>query len=113
MISNSWIVLLIGVAMILTPPATHAANEASETIERTTEISLSEQQWLTINESVDRALRFLITPQDRDGSFQTFQTGQPGVTSLCVLAYLSRGHVPGEGPYGDELTRAINFVLSK
>jgi len=39
-------------------------------------------------------------------------TGQPGVTALCVLAYLSRGHLPGEGPYGGHLDKAIEFVLS-
>ncbi|MCA9027389.1 MAG: terpene cyclase/mutase family protein [Planctomycetaceae bacterium] len=113
MYSHSWIVLLFGVALVITPPAAHAADEDSETTKENPGFSLSEQQWQTIDESVDRALKFLITQQDQDGSFPTFQTGQPGVTSLCVLAYLSRGHVPGEGPYGDAITRAINFVLSK
>jgi len=113
MFSKSWIVLLFGVALVVTLPTTHAADQASETTEGNTEIQLSAQQWLKIDESVDRALEFLISQQDRDGSFRTFQTGQPGVTSLCVLAFLSRGHVPGEGPYGDAITRAINFVLSK
>ena len=38
--------------------------------------------------------------------------GQPAVTSLSVMAFLSRGHQPGNGPYGDRLNRAIDFVLS-
>jgi hypothetical protein len=39
-------------------------------------------------------------------------TAQPAVTSFCVLAFLSRGHQPGPGPYGRQLERAIDFVLS-
>ncbi len=113
MFSKSWIVLLFGVALVVTLTTTSAADQASETTEGNTEFSLSPEQWLKIDESVDRALEFLISQQDQDGSFRTFQTGQPGVTSLCVLAFLSRGHVPGEGPYGDVMTRSINFVLSK
>ncbi len=74
---------------------------------------LSPSQWERIDTSVDLALEFLATQQRRDGSFNTLDTGQPGVTSLCVLAFLSRGHVPGEGPYGERLNRAIDYVLSK
>jgi len=28
------------------------------------------------------------------------------------MAFLSRGHVPGEGPYGPQLSRAIDYVLA-
>jgi len=73
---------------------------------------LSATQWERLDASVDRGLDYLITQQSPDGSFKTLDVGQPGVTSLCVLAFLSRGHVPGQGPYGDELNRAIDYVLS-
>ncbi|MBX3437758.1 MAG: terpene cyclase/mutase family protein [Planctomycetaceae bacterium] len=75
--------------------------------------TLTEIQWRQLDNSVDQALAYLITQQNRDGSFQTIETGQPGITSLCVLAFLSRGNVPGEGPYGDALNRAIDFVLNQ
>ena len=35
----------------------------------------------------------------------------PAVTSLCVMAFLSAGHVPGEGPYGDTVWNGVRFVL--
>ncbi|MGD9853721.1 MAG: prenyltransferase/squalene oxidase repeat-containing protein [Planctomycetaceae bacterium] len=73
---------------------------------------LTSEQWRKLDGTVDRALEYLTTQQGRDGSFNTIDTGQPGVTALCVLAFLSRGHVPGEGPYGEPLNRAIDFVLS-
>src|SRR6185436_14422115 len=50
--------------------------------------------------------------QAKDGSFQTLATGQPGITSLAILAYLSRGEQPGLGRYGDNLNRALDYVLS-
>ncbi|MEZ6053887.1 MAG: hypothetical protein R3C02_21260 [Planctomycetaceae bacterium] len=79
--------------------------------DRITEFSLAPEQWQRIDLSVDRALEFLATQQGRDGSFASIDTGQPGVTALSVLAFLSRGHVPGEGPYGKSLSRAVDFVL--
>src|SRR5439155_18077437 len=46
------------------------------------------------------------------GSFPTLASGQPAITSLCVLAFLSRGHQPAHGPYGEKIGRAIDFVIS-
>lgn len=40
-------------------------------------------------------------------------TGHVGVTSLAGLAFLASGHVPGRGPYGAVLDRALDFVLSR
>ena len=34
-----------------------------------------------------------------------------GVTSLAAMAFLSGGHLPGQGPFGDVLDRALNFVM--
>ena len=62
--------------------------------------------------AVDRALVFLASQQRADGSFASPSGGQPAVTSLCVMAFLSCGHVPGQGTYGKQVHRAIDFVLS-
>jgi hypothetical protein len=61
---------------------------------------------------VDRALAWLASQQAADGSFPTLPQGQPAVTSLSIMAFLSRGHQPGLGPYGEQLNRAIDFVIS-
>ena len=37
---------------------------------------------------------------------------QPAVTAMGVMAFLSRGHLPEQGPYGEHIGRAIDFVLS-
>ncbi|HTI50250.1 MAG TPA: hypothetical protein VL475_04840, partial [Planctomycetaceae bacterium] len=72
---------------------------------------LSAEQWQRLDQSVDRGLEFLASVQQPDGSFDAPTQAQPGITALCVLAFLSRGHLPHEGKHGDKLDRAIAFVL--
>ncbi len=72
---------------------------------------LPPDQWKKLESAVDRALAWMATQQERDGSFPTVDQGEPAVTSLCVMAFLSRGHQPGAGPYGAQINRAIDFVL--
>jgi hypothetical protein len=73
---------------------------------------LTREQWAQLDKSTDAALGFLAIKQNEDGSFQAPPIGQPGITSLGILAFLSRGHLPGEGKYGAALNRAIDFVLA-
>ena len=68
--------------------------------------------WQKLDSAVDKALAYLARNQSADGSFPTERSGQPAVTSLCVMAFLSRGHVPDDGPYGPSLVRAIDYVLN-
>ena len=73
---------------------------------------LSAKQWPQLDRTIDQGLVFLARQQQPDGSFIAPPAGQPGITSLCVMAFLSRGHVPGQGPYGEQIDRAIKFVLA-
>jgi hypothetical protein len=75
--------------------------------------ALSADQWKKVDNSVDHGLAWLALKQQQDGSFSTATSGQPAVTSLAVMAFLSRGHVPGVGPYGKQLNHAIDFVLAQ
>lgn len=72
---------------------------------------LSSEEWRRVDRSVDRGLAFLASQQQPDGSFPTLPYAQPGVTSLCVLAFMAHGHAPGSGPYGDRLERAVKFII--
>ena len=73
---------------------------------------LSEDQWQQVDASVEKALEWLARQQQRDGSFPTLPNGQPGVTSLCVMAFMGHGHLPGQGPYGEQLRNAVDYVVS-
>ena len=72
--------------------------------------ALTPEKWLQVESSVDRSLSWLASQQAPDGSFPTLNTA-PAVTSLCVMAFLSRGHQPGF-VYGERLNRAVDYVLS-
>ena len=64
-----------------------------------------------IDAAVDAGLEYLARVQLPDGSFP----GMPmcnAVAALSVMAFLAKGHTPGHPPYGDNINRAIDFVLS-
>ncbi len=67
-----------------------------------------------VDAAVDKALAFLANNQDRDdGAWKAGRLGKnPAVTSLCVMAFLSAGHVPGEGPYAENIEKGVRYVLS-
>jgi hypothetical protein len=64
-----------------------------------------------VNFAVDRGLAYLAKRQDRTGAFGSAQNEPLALTALSVMAFLARGHVPGQGPYGQQLNHAIDWVL--
>ncbi len=73
---------------------------------------LKAEQWDEIDTAIDRALKFLVQHQRRNGAFEADDPGQPAITSLAVMAILSSGEVPGQGPYADQLKRAIDYAIN-
>ena len=70
--------------------------------------------------AIDNALAYLAGAQNEDGSWTSGAFGgrgggarDPAVSALCVMAYLSAGHVPGEGKYGDRILKGIRYVCSQ
>jgi hypothetical protein len=68
-----------------------------------------------VDRAIDRGLQNLKVLQSRlDGSWHgPANLENPAVTSLAVMAFLSAGHVPGEGPYGEVIENGIRWVLRK
>ena len=61
--------------------------------------------------AVKKALAFMATRQKPDGSFDDrWRTN--AVPALAGMAFLSVGHTPGQGPYGDVVNRCIDFILA-
>ena len=73
---------------------------------------LADEEWRAVDRAVDRGLSWLAKSQQTDGSMPTLPVGQPGVTSLATLAFLSHGHQSGAGPYGETLRDALKYILS-
>ncbi len=71
--------------------------------------------------AVDEALVYLAKSQNQDGSWNSGRAfggpnggmRDPAITALSVMAFLSAGHVPGEGPYGTAVEKGIRFVCSQ
>src|SRR5439155_23098935 len=65
-----------------------------------------------LDQAVDGALAYLAANQDREGAWSASYRGKnPAITALAVMAFLSAGHIPGEGRYGDIVQRGIEYVL--
>lgn len=56
-----------------------------------------------------------VAPGVVDGSISDkfILRSDPGMTSLCALAFLSKDHKPGQGPHGKTINAALDFVLSQ
>ncbi len=73
---------------------------------------VTDNQWQSIDQSVDRGLRYLASQQQSNGSIPSMDIAMPAVTALYAMAAISAGHEPGEGKYGDSIDRAIDYVLN-
>jgi prenyltransferase beta subunit len=64
--------------------------------------------------AVERALNWLKRQQSADGSWKTSSDapGDTAVTSFAVLAYLANGHLPNQGPFGEQVARGVRFLLA-
>ncbi len=61
-----------------------------------------------IDSAISRGLKWLADRQNPNGSFDS---GSTAITSLGALAFVAGGNVPGQGPYGRNVARALNYVL--
>jgi hypothetical protein len=67
-----------------------------------------------VDQSIVQALRYISTEQQPNGAWRISSSGDStAATSLAVMSFMASGHVPGEGPYGRQLSRGIDWVISK
>jgi squalene cyclase len=63
--------------------------------------------------AIDRALAWLATRQNDDGSFGgNGYSRNVAVVSLSGMAFLAGGHSPGRGEYGRQVSRCVNYALA-
>lgn len=69
----------------------------------------------TASQAIDKGLSFLLSAQRDDGSWAPGEADEYAiaVTSLSLMAFMSRAEFPGSGPNGKALTRAKNWLLKK
>ncbi len=65
-----------------------------------------------VDKAIVEALRYLAKQQSASGAWAHAAIGEStATTSLAIMAFLSAGHVPGEGPYSRQLERGIDWVI--
>jgi len=66
-----------------------------------------------LDSAVIAGLAYLAASQAEDGSFGQGRYGKNvAVTSLSCLAFMSDGHMPGRGEYGQVVLNGLEFVLA-
>ncbi|MEM8873716.1 MAG: prenyltransferase/squalene oxidase repeat-containing protein [Planctomycetota bacterium] len=63
--------------------------------------------------AIERGLAYLSTRQNDNGSFgaRGGVGASSAITSLAALAFMSAGNLPGRGIYGDNVARAVDYIL--
>ncbi|MCE9530373.1 MAG: terpene cyclase/mutase family protein [Planctomycetes bacterium] len=64
-------------------------------------------------DAIDHGLDYLSRIQTPEGAWSMRNGRDPAITSLCVMAFMSSGHVPGEGRYGLNVDKGIRYVMSQ
>lgn len=67
-----------------------------------------------IDAAISKALDHLAKRQNQSGAWSLEGQGEStSTTSLAVMAFLAAGHVPGEGPYDQQIQRGVRWVLDQ
>jgi len=60
-----------------------------------------------------RALEWLAKQQNPDGSWNDGRYGHnTAITAYAMLAFMSQGHVPGQGHYGPEVAKGARYLIA-
>lgn len=65
-------------------------------------------------DAIDRGLEWLSKRQKPDGSFGSNDSygSISAVTALSGLAFMSAGHLPGRGKYGQQVQKAVDYLVN-
>jgi len=99
--------LLAGVAM--GQGSDHIAPEGRPTAQNAPSVA---EMTPALDATIARGMEYLAANQQDDGSFGGGRYDKHvGITALACLAFMSDGHLPGRGVYGDVVDRGLDFVL--
>ncbi|MBX3390339.1 MAG: terpene cyclase/mutase family protein [Phycisphaeraceae bacterium] len=65
-----------------------------------------------LDAAISRGLAWLARKQSPDGSFGDDRWGRSvAITALAAISFMADGNLPGRGPYGENVERALKHVL--
>lgn len=62
--------------------------------------------------SIQMALQYLASHQRADGSYSGNMGQTTGIVGASVLAFMAAGNLPGEGPFGKQVAKSIDYLLN-
>lgn len=62
--------------------------------------------------SIQLAMQYLASRQRADGSFSGSMGETTGIVAAGVLAWMVAGNLPGEGPYGKNVAKGVDYLLA-
>ncbi|MBT3295675.1 MAG: terpene cyclase/mutase family protein [Verrucomicrobia bacterium] len=94
--------LSIALGLLLAVPAFAQQNATTELTDKAAE-------------AIDKGLKHLLQMQRADGSWAAGDEGERAmaITSLSLMAFMSKAQFPGSGPNGDALNRAKDWLLKQ
>ncbi|MFO1002233.1 MAG: hypothetical protein U0936_18025 [Planctomycetaceae bacterium] len=63
-----------------------------------------------VEQIYERGLEWLATNQTPEGSWQGGDSG-PGITGMCIMAFLASGEDPNFGRYSENIRRAVRSMI--
>ncbi|MFN0134809.1 MAG: prenyltransferase/squalene oxidase repeat-containing protein [Phycisphaerae bacterium] len=107
---------VVGFATVMTTPCLAQSQPAAPVTPRAAEIPTADPPEITpaVRASIDAGIKYLVTTQNRDGSWRT--RGSTGaypvaMTSLAGLAVIAGGSTPTQGPHARNVSSAVSFIL--
>jgi hypothetical protein len=104
-------VLAVGLAVVLTCAEPVRGQEKAKEKARV-KVEIDDKT----REATKNALAWLAEQQNADGSWSAGRTGaypnNTAITAYAMLAFMSQGHVPGQGKYGPNVARGARFLIA-
>ena len=66
-----------------------------------------------VKEAINRALHYLARTQQKDGSWVHSGKKCTGIVALALMAFMAQGSTPGQGPYGEQVARGLDWMLKQ
>ncbi|MDX1680485.1 MAG: prenyltransferase/squalene oxidase repeat-containing protein [Akkermansiaceae bacterium] len=61
----------------------------------------------------EKGLKYLAESQAEEGNWAGGNGSDPGVVGLCIKAFLADGEDPVNGPYAENIKKAISYIISQ
>jgi len=109
---STWLIAAAIAAMTLAVPALAQSKRITGESTMGGSGPIKDEMTPEVRERIKKGLAWLAKQQRDDGTFgQNQGYGGTGIIAIAGLAYMADGNMPGEGPYGREVSRVLDHVL--